>query len=222
YEKSSENNSIDGFLEQISLSSDIDRLDQNSDCVRLMTLHNAKGLEFPIVFITGTEDGIFPHGSAFQDDNEMEEERRLCYVGITRAQKQLFFTYTCKRRLYGREMYNSPSRFLKELPANLINDSYGNKSHDQNSNYDNDKKIQYNHTDANDIDISSYDISPKVDEDENENFDLQIGQKVRHKLWGVGKIKDIYGKKEDAKIVLMFERVGIKKLALKYANLEKV
>ena len=108
------------FLEEVALIQEIDKLDYGEKAVKLMTLHSAKGLEFPVVFIVGMEDGVFPHQASFFDQEEMEEERRLCYVGITRAKKKLYLTYCRRRTLYGNRQYNSPSRFLFEIPEKLV------------------------------------------------------------------------------------------------------
>jgi len=111
---------LENFLEQVALVSDVDNLDRNAQAVTLMTLHNAKGLEFPIVFIVGMEEGLFPHANSLLEPQELEEERRLCYVGITRAQKRLYFTYTRSRLLFGAIQANQPSRFLGEIPGELL------------------------------------------------------------------------------------------------------
>lgn len=115
-----EDASLEGFLEQVSLVADIDDMDENQDRITLMSMHNAKGLEFPVVFIAGMEEGILPHYNAFGDDREIEEERRLCYVGITRAEKILHLTASRKRLLYGADKYNPESRFLEEIPEDKL------------------------------------------------------------------------------------------------------
>ena len=108
------------FLESISLVSDVDALEDESGAVTLMTLHNAKGLEFPVIFIAGMEEGVFPHMRSLGDPTQLEEERRLSYVGITRAMERLFLTLATTRNLFGATNYNSPSRFLREIPESLI------------------------------------------------------------------------------------------------------
>ena len=112
--------SVDDFLEQVSLVSDTDELDGDSGAVILMTLHSAKGLEFPVVFLIGCEDGVFPHIRSLTDPEELEEERRLAYVGITRARERLFVSHAWSRMLWGATQYNPPSRFLDEIPAELV------------------------------------------------------------------------------------------------------
>jgi DNA helicase-2/ATP-dependent DNA helicase PcrA len=120
--------STDEFLEQVSLVSDTDELDADESQVVLMTLHSAKGLEFPVVFILGFEDGVFPHIRSLSDPDELEEERRLCYVGITRTQHRLYLTNAWSRTLFGSTQYNPPSRFLDEIPAELVDDRTPDRS----------------------------------------------------------------------------------------------
>jgi DNA helicase-2/ATP-dependent DNA helicase PcrA len=124
FEKRNEDKSLVSFLTDLALIADIDSVDKDEeaeqDNVILMTMHSAKGLEFPVVFIVGMEEGVFPHSRAYADNEELEEERRLAYVGITRAEKQLFLTCARSRTLYGKTTANAPSRFLKEVPESLL------------------------------------------------------------------------------------------------------
>src|SRR5207249_8811440 len=108
------------FLEQIALVTEQDEYDEEASTVTLMTLHNAKGLEFPVVFMVGMEDGVFPHFRSMGDTAELEEERRLAYVGVTRAQERLYLTHAWSRSLFGQTSYNPPSRFLAEIPSDLL------------------------------------------------------------------------------------------------------
>ena len=119
YDQRAEEPSLDGFLQEISLYSDIDTMVDTSELITFMTLHNAKGLEFPIVFITGMEEGVFPHQRSLDDQN-LEEERRLAYVGITRAMDRLYLLHARARNLWGGSLYGLPSRFLTEIPADLV------------------------------------------------------------------------------------------------------
>lgn len=124
--------SLETFLDQISLASDVDQLDENADYVTLMTIHLAKGLEFPVVFLVGMEEGLFPHARSLEKDEDLEEERRLCYVGMTRAEKRLFMSYASERRLFGAPQFNFPSRFLEEIPSQFVEmvgtvESFGSK-----------------------------------------------------------------------------------------------
>jgi DNA helicase-2/ATP-dependent DNA helicase PcrA len=120
FDRGADENTLQGFLENIALVTDTDNYDHSTDKVTLMTLHSAKGLEFPVVFITGMEEGVFPHSRALTEPGELEEERRLCYVGITRAMERLYLTHCWKRNIYGSAHYNKPSRFLEEIPPHLL------------------------------------------------------------------------------------------------------
>ncbi|MDD5772060.1 MAG: UvrD-helicase domain-containing protein [bacterium] len=193
YELKNTDVSLGGFLQEISLVADIDTWNKNKESVTLMTFHNAKGLEFPIVFMTGMEEGIFPHFSSFASDKEMEEERRLCYVGITRARESLFLTAVKRRYLHGTEVMNPPSRFIKEIPCELINCetcSSGNESR----------------------------IIPEV----RIICGYKAGDIVEHLKWGQGFIKDIKGDGDDAKASIFFHSVGEKVLLLKLAPIKKI
>lgn len=177
-----------GFLEEVALISDIDSYDNRSDSVTLMTLHAAKGLEFPIVFMAGMEEGIFPHSSTFYDAEELEEERRLCYVGMTRAKSELFLVYATSRLLWGTTQHNPPSRFLADVDANM-------------------QSVSVN------TEVQGIDSIPSDDEVVNVN----VGERVRHPIFGVGVIKSIDGTNAE----IAFDRRGKKTLNLAFAPIEK-
>ena len=182
---------VELFLETISLVTDVDSF-EDTDVVTLMTLHNAKGLEFPVVFIVGMEDGVFPHMRSLGDPAELEEERRLCYVGITRAMERLFLSRAWARNMFGSNNYNPPSRFLKELPANLVEQARKQKR------------------------TSKFDTStarPTV-----RAAELEVGDRVRHAKWGEGTIRRVAG----VEAVVDFVGLGSKHLHLELAPLEKV
>ena len=120
FTKRSEDTSLEAFLQEVSLFTEIDRWDEAKDAVTLMTAHNAKGLEFPTVIVTGLEEGLFPHASSYDSIEELEEERRLFYVALTRAKDEVFLTYARGRRRYGGTLYTRPSRFLMEIPTPLL------------------------------------------------------------------------------------------------------
>ncbi|MFQ6043454.1 MAG: ATP-dependent helicase, partial [Candidatus Poribacteria bacterium] len=141
YEQREEMPTLTGFLENIALVADIDKFDETVDQVALMTLHSAKGLEFPIVFIAGVEEGLLPYYRAFEDDEEMEEERRLCYVGMTRAKKQVYLTRAAQRELFNIDMNNPPSRFIDEIPSHLID--YPGTTTRMNASYYDDEEEDY-------------------------------------------------------------------------------
>jgi DNA helicase II / ATP-dependent DNA helicase PcrA len=189
---------LDDFLEEVSLLTDIDNLDESSDSVVLMTLHNAKGLEFPVVFIIGMEEGIFPHSRSMNSLEELEEERRLCYVGITRAMKKVYLTCCLSHSIYGESNYMTASRFLKEIPENLLVDE--NKKEN--------KRVS-----------ESY-ISER--ERRLKEGDYKIGDFVEHGMWGKGQILNIKKLKGDTELDVNFSTVGLKHLLVSFAPLQKI
>ncbi|MEW6556427.1 MAG: UvrD-helicase domain-containing protein [Elusimicrobiota bacterium] len=191
-----ENKKLSAFLENIALISDVDVWAENKEFVTLMTLHLAKGLEFTSVFITGLEEGYIPHVNHVYTLEELEEERRLCYVGMTRAQKQLYLTSAAQRRVYGEMRYCIPSRFLKEIGL---------------------KKIKENSQEINGI-LNLYPDSHR----DAAPLPFYKGLRVRHSEFGNGKIVDVNGSGDDLKITVQFEAGFWKKLFVKYANLKKV
>ncbi|MDA8429158.1 MAG: UvrD-helicase domain-containing protein [Geobacteraceae bacterium] len=208
------------FLEQVSLVSDLEQGETGKPSVTLMTLHAAKGLEFRAVFMIGMEERLFPHVRALDDLDGMEEERRLCYVGMTRARERLYLLNARRRYLFGQEQINLPSRFLKDIPAELIEDS-GNTMF-QSSNrpaahatpYPNHNLSAVSHTISNEIEI--------VPEPPDEHDGVFIGMKVRHAKFGVGTIRKIEGDGEGQKAIVWFSSAGPKKLLLRFAGLERV
>ena len=183
------------FLESISLVTDLDAIDQ-SRAVTLMTLHNAKGLEYPAVFLTGLEDGVFPHMRALGDPAELEEERRLCYVGITRAERRLYLTRAWSRNLWGQNNYNGPSRFLKEIPDGLTTEA---------------KRMRRSRS----LEAASP-ISTVSD------ADIESGDRVRHSHWGDGVVREVVGTGDRAEAVVVFNGHGAKRLLLAWAPLERI
>lgn len=183
------------FLESISLVTDLDGIRETA-AVTLMTLHNAKGLEYPVVFLTGMEDGIFPHMRSLGDPKELEEERRLCYVGFTRAEERLYLTRASSRNMWGANNYNSPSRFLAEVPEHLISKAVrAKRSRTMES-----RSPTATVTDA----------------------DISHGDRVTHSHWGEGVVTEIVGTGDRAEAVVVFDTHGSKRLLLAWAPLEKV
>jgi DNA helicase-2/ATP-dependent DNA helicase PcrA len=189
-----EKNALEKFLEEVSLISDIDTWENKRDTITLMTLHSAKGLEFPVVFITGLEEGLFPIANAIYNKRELEEERRLFYVGITRAMKKLYLTYAKSRMKAGNVMYQRKSRFLDEIPIELV--LYHNAK-------DEARKT-------------------KKKEDFEQSYNFTVGSVVFHEVFGIGRIVDLSGNGDKASAVVDFENFGRKLLLLKYANLKPV
>ncbi len=188
------------FLAHAVLESGEQQADAWEDSVQMMTLHSAKGLEFPVVFLCGLEDGLFPHTRSVSDIDGLEEERRLCYVGTTRAMKQLYLTYAEQRRMHGVDSYGTPSRFIKEIPSELIEEVR--------------PRIQ----------ISRPVYTPRRPGMAVEVADsgMRLGQRVRHGKFGEGIILDLEGQGTHARVQVNFERQGTKWLMLAYANLEPV
>ncbi len=203
----SEDQSLQAFLDSVALIADIDELSEGKGAVTLMTLHSAKGLEFPVVFITGMEEGIFPHARSLTDDGELEEERRLCYVGMTRAKDRLFLSAALSRRIYNSDNYNLPSRFLDEVPERLVErlDGMGMTREPRAASREPRKSS----------------AGPRYEVDETFVDHLQVGMRVRHPDWGIGTIRERIGEGEDMKVVVTFAGVGRKKLAPKFVQLER-
>ncbi|WP_341348981.1 3'-5' exonuclease [Thermobrachium celere] len=219
FEEQSEDKSLAAFLERIALVSDQDQI-ENADAVTLMTLHTAKGLEFNIVFIAGMEEGIFPHFSAKDDNDELEEERRLCYVGITRAKKQLYLTCAQSRLMYGRTMFNSVSSFIEEIPEHLVDDITPKKmSFNRVYGYDEYQVPRKTITTVNKINSNPIVQKTSVNK-QTTNF--EIGNLVKHKVFGVGKVLAVKEIAADKMITVEFDKVGVKNLLASTAPLEKI
>ena len=228
---------IDEFLEQVALVADTDDIDADNR-VMLMTMHAAKGLEFPVVFIVGMEDGVFPHSRTLMEPTELEEERRLAYVGITRARERLCVTHAWTRSLFGQSQYNPPSRFLDEVPKELF-DRQGNVD----SSIDSDRASYRARTDWAMGRVPEY--RRRDDESEDNSWErnrerkvnaalrtpkpsnsqelgLRVGDDVRHATFGEGVIIDIKGAGDNAEVTIRFVDAGTKHLMLTWAPLEKL
>jgi DNA helicase II / ATP-dependent DNA helicase PcrA len=234
---------LDEFLEQVSLVSDTDELDEE-DQVVLMTLHSAKGLEFPAVFIVGAEEGVFPHNRVLTEPDEMEEERRLAYVGITRAMQRLFISHAWSRMLFGSTQYNPPSRFLEEIPDSLVESkgnvtgrsSYGRQSYrPRGGGGGYAEPPPYRRRGADGGDTASDEHRDRVVEaairagartapqpSNSQELGLRVGDDVAHPAFGEGVIIHIEGVGEKAEAVINFAGVGQKHLSLAWAPLKKL
>lgn len=219
------------FLEEMALVSDVDSLDQEQNAVTLMTLHVSKGLEFPYVFLVGLEENLFPSNRGVDEsgNEDVEEERRLAYVGMTRARQKLWMTYTRVRRVWGQEQFNPPSRFIKEIPAKLTEfkssiesprflSRYGAGSLNDDSGFDegvtHSPKFRQNKSD--------YDSQSFPDYEGSGGDSYHKGMRVRHPTFGVGSIFATEGSGENLKVSVMFADQTVKKFIVKYARLEKV
>ena len=221
----SEFTQVDEFLEQVALVADTDQIDSDNH-VTLMTLHSAKGLEFPVVFIVGMEEGIFPHSRALNDQSELEEERRLAYVGITRAKEKLFLSHAWSRNLYGSSQYNPPSRFLDEIPGELLQregsvDSgadEGRGSYRPRPEQNTGKKIEWTRAT-----VPKYRREGEAVGDlTGANSGLKVGDDVEHPSFGEGVIINIRGSGESTEATIEFVNHGKKHLALAWAPLKKI
>jgi DNA helicase-2/ATP-dependent DNA helicase PcrA len=215
----SEDPSLQAFLDSVALIADIDALAEGTGTVTLMTFHSAKGLEFPIVFMTGMEEGVFPHARSLTDDDELEEERRLCYVGMTRAKERLYVSAALSRRLYTNDAFNLPSRFLDEIPDHLLERVNGLGGGGQGAGRNSRSSV---------LGLPSSVPGPRSAVPEphyeaEESFvdHLHVGMRVRHPDWGIGTIKERIGEGEDLKVVVTFAGVGRKKLAARFVHLER-
>jgi DNA helicase-2/ATP-dependent DNA helicase PcrA len=209
YEPEGELPPLHSFLAHAVLESGETQGDAWEDCVQMMTLHTAKGLEFPLVFLCGMEDGLFPHQRSINDLDGLEEERRLCYVGMTRAMKQLYFTYAEQRRLHGVDSYNAPSRFIQEIPPAMIAEVR--------------PRIRVSHSPPATIAV------PERGRDWNRGSlsetlsnGMRLGTRVRHGKFGEGVVLTVEGQGAHARVQVNFEQQGSKWLMLQYANLEVV
>ena len=245
FEEELADNTLADFLEGITLSSDIDNTDETEDSVTLMTLHSAKGLEFPVVFLVGMEEGIFPGYKSIGEQKELEEERRLCYVGITRAKQHLFLTCARQRTIFGSTSCNQVSRFVKEIPEELL-DGYEEALADRREKSYEDYRFEwkygggYNKSEST---VNSYKVNDtegyikkpefafrsaesflsNLNKKKTSDIDLSIykaGKRVYHKKFGEGNINYVEAEGDDLKVDITFDKVGHKRLMAKYAGLE--
>ncbi len=225
---------VDEFLEQISLVADTDDLDDDATSVTLMTLHSAKGLEFPVVFLIGLEDGIFPHLRSLTEPDQLEEERRLAYVGITRARRRLYLTHAWSRTLFGGTQYNPPSRFLDEIPADLVRDVEGHRRASRGGRVyggggggwrsgggGGDRAVRVA-AGKDRIVERALESSRKPSRSGAEGLGLKVGDDVRHNVFGEGVILDMSGSGDKTEALVRFPAVGEKRLLLSWAPLEKL
>jgi DNA helicase-2/ATP-dependent DNA helicase PcrA len=203
-----ERSELELYLDQVALISDLDNYEHKPQSVSLMTAHSAKGLEYGLVFLVGMEEGIFPHASSSYDEQGLEEERRLCYVGMTRAMEQLFMTCARERRRFGTNNFQSPSRFLREVPEQLMEVQAspaaprrprrgGSRGRASDSGHLDRSYSQESHDDG-----------------------IQVGMRVRHSVFGLGSIEAVMGEGLNQKLKIKFDRAGIKTVMVRYANLE--
>lgn len=213
---------LSGFLEEVALIADIDTVDPDQDYVLLMTLHSAKGLEFPKVFMVGMEDGIFPSHMtiSYGDDGEMEEERRLCYVGITRAMKDLTLTCAQQRMIRGETQYNRVSRFVREIPRELVD--LGHTIQEKKPKVEELIPTPAKYSKMKEI-LQGRNYKPREFKVTKANsLDYEVGDTVRHIKFGVGIVKEIVEGGRDYEVTVEFDKVGVKKMFASFAKLKKI
>jgi DNA helicase-2/ATP-dependent DNA helicase PcrA len=228
FENLEQDASLAGFVDRLSLLAEADEQDGAEDArLLLMTMHSAKGLEFPVVFITGLEEGLFPHSRASGEDDDMEEERRLCYVGMTRARQKLILTSAGRRRVFGEYRSTEPSRFLDEVPSALVSRyDFSGVSHQSSLFRGGASSDGYGRRQPGPYDRSGRPgfgaPPPFMYEDEDQSSSgLHLGMRVRHAQFGVGTILGMEGDGEELKLAVRFTTVGTKRLMAKFAKLEK-
>jgi DNA helicase-2/ATP-dependent DNA helicase PcrA len=221
-QENDEEGSLSGFLENVSLVADIDSLDNDANAITLMTLHSAKGLEFPVVFLVGLEENVFPHMRSMESDREIEEERRLCYVGITRAMDEIYLSHANRRTLFGSISYNPPSRFLNEIPRELFHGTIESRGKVLSS-FDPDEFDRPVHRKV-PAGLKLWDSGPArpVPARQDHESGFRVAQKVRHEKFGVGVVLNVSGEGDKTELEVVFPNVGPKRLLLAYAKLEKV
>jgi len=192
---------LTAFLTHAALEAGEGQAAEWDDCVQLMTMHSAKGLEFPLVFIVGMEEGLFPSQRSLEEEGKLEEERRLCYVGITRAREQLVLSCAEHRRLYGQDLYPSPSRFVSEIPDNLVTEVRGK------------------HASSHKVSMPQYKVSPYAAKETEAVNGIYVGQLVSHKKFGEGMVTNLEGSGSHARVQVNFKHEGSKWLVMAYANL---
>lgn len=214
YMDSNPDGNLQDFLENVALVSDVDDFESSDSKVTLMTLHAAKGLEFPVVFLTGLDEGLFPHSRTLLDPAQVEEERRLAYVGITRAERQLYVTNAITRTMYGRISAYMPSRFLAEIPPQLMEDYHRKRAMPQSRTTAVPGKQR--------VSILTKPVASSLPKKHAVTDTFAKGDKVRHKIWGIGTVLDVIGEGPNMQMKIQFPTKGVRQVVVKYAPLEKV
>ena len=225
YETREQEASLGGFVDRLSLLSEADEESGTREAkVWMMTMHAAKGLEFPLVVIAGLEEGLFPHSRSAESDEELEEERRLCYVGMTRAESQLVLTSAARRRVFGEYQATNPSRFLDEIPAELLERIMPAYASSQQSAFSHGhyefRTNPYGRKGKAPGRSRESEAAYKYEDEDQSGGNLRSGMRVRHAQFGVGTVVSVEEHNDDMKITVRFNLVGVKKLLAKYAKLE--
>lgn len=215
YMDSNPDGNLQDFLENVALVSDVDDFESSDSKVTLMTLHAAKGLEFPVVFLTGLDEGLFPHSRTLLDPSQVEEERRLAYVGITRAERQLYVTNAITRTMYGRISAYMPSRFLAEIPPQLMEDYHRKSAMPQSRSTATVPGRQR-------VSILTKPVASSLPKKHAVTDTYAKGDKVRHKIWGIGTVLQVIGEGANMQMKIQFPTKGVRQVVVKYAPLEKI
>jgi DNA helicase-2/ATP-dependent DNA helicase PcrA len=230
FERRSEERTPAAFLEQVALISDLEEEGKGSESATLMTLHSAKGLEFPMVFMVGMEEKLFPHARSLEEPEQMEEERRLCYVGMTRARKRLFLTNARRRRVFGQEQFNPPSRFLGDIPKELLDmedEGYGQPGFGFSAGLGMTPRPEPAQRPVHNLaSVFEMELEPELANEvqvvPDETVDgVWLGMRVRHGKFGIGTVRRLEGSGNDQKVIVWFDAVGPKKLLIRFAGLER-
>lgn len=224
FEASEEENNLENFLAHVALVSDIDDTELGEDAITLMTLHSSKGLEFPVVFLVGMEEGLFPHARTLMDETEIEEERRLCYVGITRAKEKLFLSSTKMRTIYGNTVTYPPSRFLQEIPARLVKTI---KRQERFSALENFKQVSEKYSarpqkPASTFNPHSFMPQKPAAAAGGTGTRFNTGDRVSHSKWGEGMVVSVKDSPDGQEVKVAFAGAGVRSLLTKYAVLKKL
>lgn len=234
FEKENAENTLADFLDSIALVADVDKLEEGTEAVTLMTMHSAKGLEYDVVFLVGMEEGLFPSSRSLSEDEHAEEERRLCYVGITRAKEKVYITSASKRTMYGSTSYTIPSRFISEIPEDLFEEDISKKvvknKEFLNEEYARSSAVKTSNISTNFVNNVKSSIGLSVDnflknitnkvEEKKDISNYSVGSKIKHKKFGIGVICNIEPEGDDLKLEINFETSGFKRLMAKYTPLE--
>jgi len=207
YSKTNPKATLEDFLAEVSLIAGVDQYDEKAHAITLMTVHSAKGLEFPIVFVTGLEEDIFPLSQRFDQDSKIEEERRLFYVAVTRAKEKVYLSYARSRYRFGEVAYQSKSRFLDEVDESTLEEADGSGIKKAGRR----KKVYYDEF-----------YQESYEDFDQDRRSLRVGSRVTHQIFGIGKIQQITGTGDTQRVTIAFEKVGIKQLLSKFANLKLI
>ena len=218
YMEQAEEPTLGGFLEEVALYTEADRDDGSDDKVTLMTVHSAKGLEYENIFVTGMDDGIFPSSRSFDSEDDMEEERRLAYVAITRAKKRLYLTNARQRMLFGQTQHNVTSRFMREIGSELV-EKHDNAAAMKQQMESSDKSVTEVHSATLQQQLAR---SKKSTGAPKEAVEYTAGEKVSHSIFGEGVIVSVKPMANDFMLEIAFDKVGTKKIMANYAKLKKL